>query len=413
MPKKAIYITLVLAILIRLFLMFFCYHPDLAGQSLSSYFWGTENVTNVYDHLLQLPPSHPLVRNFGVNDIFIYPPLTYFALGTFQKIFAFTDLSHFLQTLMSGSNVLKITGLNFYLFILKLPYLFVDLAVAWLLYRYFSTPRAKQIALLLWLFNPVTLYATFAMGVFDIIPVFFTVLALSFYKNQKVSLSLLSLGLGSAFKMFPIFLVPFVVLSSTQKFTQRIKYLLISLVPLLITNLPYITSSAYRYMVFSPKSQKMLYMEWMLTGAEGIFPFLLVLVFLYLMSQRIKLKPQLFSTYFFVFFLLLFSVTHYHPQWFLWLTPFLIIELINYNFKETYLYLGLLSIYIFIVFTFENSLSVGLFAPLYPALAQFTGTSIILSHLTNIDMLKSEMRSVFAGISLYFAVTHLSKHAQT
>ncbi|MCX6727060.1 MAG: hypothetical protein NTY75_04650 [Candidatus Shapirobacteria bacterium] len=410
MFKSKFLIPLIIGLAIRIFLMAFTYHPDLAGQSLSSYFLGTKNVTNVYEYLLSLPPSHPLVKNFGVSDIFIYPPLTYFTLGSFQKIFAFTGLSYFLETVMSGANIYLIPNLPWYLLIIKLPYLIFDFAVAFLLYKYFTNPRHRYLAFIIWIFNPVTLYATFCMGVFDIIPVFFTVLSAFLLKKNKLALSALAIGFGIAFKMYPIFLLPFIIFKS-DKWLSRIKIGIISLLPVILTNLPFITSSAYRYMVFSPKSQKMFYMEWMLSVAEGLFPFLLILTFLYLLSQNKFLRPKFYCSYFMVVFLLLFSVTHFHPQWFIWITPFLIIELLNYHFKEAWLYLGLVFIYIFIVFTFENSLSVGLFAPLNPSLASFVGTQSILTKAVDINQLKSYFRSVFAGISIYLAFTHLKKNA--
>jgi hypothetical protein len=409
MFKPKFLIPLIIGLAIRLFLMSFTYHPDLAGQSLSSYFWGTKNVFNVYEYLLSLPSSHPLVKNFGVSDIFIYPPLTYFTLGTFQKIFAFTGLSQFLETVMSGANIYKIPGLSWYLFILKFPYLIFDFAVAYILYKYFDKSHLKYFAFLFWIFNPITLYATFCMGVFDIIPVFFTVLSAYYLQKQKLSLSALSMGFGIAFKIYPIFLLPFIIFKS-DKWLLRIKTSIISLLPVIITNLPFVFSSAYRYMVFSPKSQKMFYMQWMLSGAEGLFPFLLILIILYLLSQNKSLRPKFYITYFLSVFLLLFSVTHFHPQWFIWITPFLIIELLNYHFKEAWLYLSLILIYIFIVFTFENSLSIGLFAPLNPSLASFVGTQSILTKATDINQLKSYFRSIFAGISFYLAFTHLKKN---
>lgn len=408
MFKSKLLIPLIIGIVIRVFLMAFTYHPDIAGQSLSSYFWGTQNITNVYEHLLSLPPSHPLVKNFGVSDIFIYPPLTYFTLGTFQKIFAFTGLSQFLETVMSGANIYQIQNLSLFLFVLKFPYLFFDIGVAILLYKYFQSQKNKNLAFLMWIFNPITLYATFCMGVFDIIPVFFTVLSAYYIKRQKISLAALSLGFGIAFKMYPIFLLPFVIFKANT-WPNRIKTLITSLLPVFLTNLPYIFSSAYRFMVFSPKSQKMLYMEWMLSGAEGIFPFLLIISFIYLLSQNKTLQPKYYISYFLSIFLLLFSVTHFHPQWFIWISPFIIIELLNYQFKEAWAYILLVLIYIFIIFTFENSLSIGLFAPLNISLANFIGTQSLISQLTDINQLKSYFRSIFAGISAYLVITHLKK----
>lgn len=408
MTKKKLIFIVLIAIAIRILLMFTTYHPDIAGQSLSAYFWGFKNIVNPYEHLLSLPATHPLVKNFGVLDIFIYPPLTYFTLGTFQKIFAFSGLQHFLETVMSGFNIYKISNLGYYLFLLKLPYLFVDLAVAYILFLYFKETKYKHLAPIIWLFNPVTLYTTFCMGVFDIIPVFFTVLALYYVKKNRLNASALAIGFGTAFKMYPIFLLPFIILKASQKFWPRVKILLIGLLPVIITNFPYLTSQAYRFMVFSPKSQKMLYMQWKLSGAEGLYPFLVFSILLFLQSQNLKIKTRFFNSYFFIFFLLLFSVTHYHPQWFVWITPFLIIEMINFKFKDLWLYTSLVLCYIFIVFTFENSLNVGLFAPINPILAQFTGTANFIASKTDINNLKSMVRSIFAGISIYFALTHIN-----
>ncbi|MFA6518427.1 MAG: glycosyltransferase 87 family protein [Candidatus Shapirobacteria bacterium] len=407
MSKPWLIFLITIALFLRFFLMAFCYHPDLAGQSLSTYFWGFKNVTNVYDHLLSLPPTHPLVKNFGISDIFIYPPLTYFTLGTFEKVFGFTGLGQFLETLMSGANVYQISNLNLYLFLLKLPYLFFDLAVVYLLYRYFDQPQNKRLSALLWLFNPVTLYATFAMGVFDIIPVFFTVLSLYLLKNKHLLWASLSIGFGIAFKMYPIFLLPFLI-APAKNLSTKIKIIVVGFLPLILTNLPYIFSSAYRYMVFSPKSQKMLFMQWPLSGSEGIFPFIFILTFLYLLASSLKsFRP--IKAYYLAFFLILFSVTHYHPQWFIWGAPFLIIEFISHRLRHPWLYLGLFLIYVFIVFTFENSLSIGLFAPLNPSLAQFVGTANLLSQKINLDQTKSLFRSVFAGISLYLTYVNLKK----
>jgi len=409
--KNIFFIPIIIGLAVRFLLMAFTYHPDIAGQSLSSYFWGFQNIPNVYEYLLSLPSNHPLVQNFGVNDIFIYPPLTYFTLGTFQKFFAFTGLQQFLETVMSGVNIYKIQNLSLYLFILKFPYIFFDFGIAFILYHYFKQPRTKYQALMLWLFNPISLYATYCMGVFDIIPVFFTVLSAFYLKKNKLLISALYMGVGIAFKMYPVFLLPFIILK-TGNWLSKAKIGLVSMLPVILTNLPFIFSSAYRYMVFSPKSQKMFYMQWMLSGAEGIFPFLLFLCLLYLFAQNKLFRPRYYITYFMATFLLLFSVTHYHPQWFIWIAPFLIIELLNYRFREAWIYVGLLTIYIFIVFTFENSLSIGLFAPLNNSLASFVGTQTIIAQITDINLLKSYVRSIFAGISAYLIISHLKTSDQ-
>ena len=389
-------ILIVLALALRFALMPFTFHPDLAGQAMSVSFFAQKNIVNIYEHLLSLPPTHPLVRNFGVSDIFIYPPLTYFTLGFFQKIFLPFGIGQFVSELMSGLPIYKISNFSLYLLLLKLPYLFFDLGTAYLLYKI----SKSKTTIVLWLFNPITLYATYCMGVFDIIPVFFTVLSVYFLKQKKSLYAALALGFGVAYKTYPIFLLPFIIFSQ-KKLVDKIKVVFFGLIPFLATNLPYFFSSAYRYMVFSPKSQKMLYMQFPVSGAEGIYPFIFIFVLLVLICIQKNPKYHNLWKYYLSFFLLLFSVTHYHPQWMLWISPFILIHLITSKYKYFWHYLVLFGIYLFIVFTFENSLSIGLFAPLNPALANYPGIVKIISSKFDIFTIKSIVRSIFAGISTY------------
>jgi len=176
---KSLWVSLIIAIILRLVISGFTFHPDLSGQVLTSYFFGYKNVFNIYDHLVSLPDTHPLVQNFGIGDIFIYPPLTYFTLGGFLKFFSWIIPEKFFLDLMNGVSVYTLPNLSFNLILIKLPYLLIDIGMAFGLASLFDEEKQKRWAFLLWLFNPVTFYATFSMGVFDIIPALFTVLSLS------------------------------------------------------------------------------------------------------------------------------------------------------------------------------------------------------------------------------------------
>lgn len=405
--NKTSIIIILLAIVIRVLLMFSTYHPDLSSHALTTYFFSYKNITNPYDHLANLSPDHPLVKNWGVKDIFIYPPLAYFTLGTFQKILQpFLKESFFLQ-LMGGIPAYKIPGVNLQLFLIKLPFLFIDLSMAFFISKLFDDPKKKKWAASLWLFNPVTLYATFSMGTFDIIPATLTVLALLFTKRKKFLWAAVMIGLGTAFKSYPLFLLPFVVLAAGKGIFTKIKTALAGLIPYFLTILPFLSSVAFKYMVFGPKSQKMFYMEWMLTSAEGIYPFVLFYTFLVFHASRHKDLAGNLWKYFLAYFLIFLSVTHYHPQWFLWLSPFLIIELVTNDFKNLWFTLLLFSIYVFIIFTFDNSLSVGLFALVNPSLADFPGIINLIAGKFDINFVKSVARSVFAGTSLYLIADSL------
>jgi len=406
--SKKLILLLILAVAMRLFIAGSTFQADIVGQSLSSYFFGYQNVTNIYDHLANLPATHPLVQHFKVEDIFIYPPLTYFTLGTFLKGASLIIPETFFTDLMNGGSIFQ-PNLSLYLIVLKLPYLFIDIAMAFVLTSLFDKEKQKKWAFLLWLFNPVTFYATFSMGVFDIIPAIFTVLSLVFAKKNKLGWAAVMIGIGTAYKQYPIFLLPFVVLAA-KGFWNRAKVLILGLLPYIISIAPFITSPAFRHMVFSAQSQKMFYMQWMLSGGEGLYPYILGFVLLVFHALRNKNLIQKIWKYYLGYFLILFSVTHFHPQWFLWVSPFIIIELIANNWRNLWLDLILLGCYLIIILTFDNSLSVGLFAVLNQDLNNFPGIDKLIAAKTNIFFFKSAIRSLFAATSVYLIYDLLSSN---
>jgi len=409
---KGLFFLLVFAIILRLVLSGITFHPDLSGQILSSYFFGYKNIFNIYDYLVSLPKTHPLVQNFGVGDIFIYPPLTYFTLGGFLKIFSWAIPEKFFLDLMNGIAIYKLPSLTFNLILLKLPYLIVDIITAFTLTTLFDDIKKKKTVFLLWLFNPVTFYATFAMGVFDIIPVFFTILSLYYAKKKNLYLAAAMISIGAAYKQYPIFLLPFIIFCG-KDFWNKLKIALCGILPYLISIAPFLSSSAFKYMVFGAKSQKMFYMEWMVTGAEGIYPYLLAIVLVYLHAFRNQNTSAKLWRYYLSYFLILFSVTHYHPQWFIWAAPFLVIEPVANNWRNFWMVLTLFACYVFIVLTFENSLSVGLFAVINQNLNSFPGIDKLLASKTDVVFLKSSVRSLFAGVSIFLILDLFGRYKKS
>jgi len=290
------------------------------------------------------------------------------------------------------------------LLLLKFPYLFFDLGIAFLLMRFFKEKKQQKAVFLLWIFSPLALYTSFMVGQFDVLPVFFLVLALYFAFKGKNNFSLLSLGIGGALKLFPLLLLPFFVFLLSKKTSGRVKLALFGLLPYLITVLPFIGSSAFRQVVlFSNQSQKMLFMGLPVSGAEVIYFFVVILVFLWFRANTDDDKNNLWK-YCLVSLLLFFSVTHYHPQWFLWLTPFLILELVINNFTHKWFTILLFGCWFILLLFFESSLWAGLFRPVIFSSAVPMDLSKILPVGINPFEIKSLIRSIFAASSLFLAV---------
>ena len=408
--KKWWFKWLLVGVVIRLLLMPITLHPDLWGHSFTAYFFAYEGRINIYEHLLSLPDTHPLVQNFGVSDIFIYPPLTYFTLGLFRVLARPFSDANFIPWLMENlSQIHTYKGLLWHIFIFKLPYLFVDISLAFILASLFKEQRNKIIAFALWMFNPLTLYATFMIGQLDILPTFFTVLSIYFVIKKKARWAMVSLGVGGLYKIYPLLLVVPAALVLGKKLGDRIKYTFLGFLPYVLITLPFLGSVAFRQMVlFSPKSQKILFMNWPVSGAEGVFPFVIGLIIIYSYAYYSKKKAPL-QYYFLAVLLLIFSVTHYHPQWFLWVTPFLIWELVENRFKHALLITSLFASWFIITLFFEPSLSLGLFNPIWPQLRDLTGLSELMARYFDPFLFLSLVRSLFAGSSLFLTFTLLSR----
>lgn len=393
---------LVGGLILRLILMPITLHPDLWGHSFTAYFFAYEGRWNIYDFLAGLPQTHPLVRNFGVSDIFIYPPLAYFTLGLFRLLVKpFTDSTFILWLMDNLDKVHFYPRLYQHLFLFKLPYLFIDVALAFILAGLFKEKNKKRLAFCLWMFNPLALYATFMIGQLDILPTFFTVLAIYLAQKERKEWALISLGIGASYKMFPLLLIPPAAFILGKSFWQRVKLICLGVLPFLVSILPFLPSKAFRAMVlFAPKSQKMLFMGWPVSGAEVVYPFILFLAIIYLFAYYLKKKTPL-ATYFLTIFLLILSVTHYHPQWFLWVTPFLIWELIENKFKHKLLVFILFGCWLVITLLFEPSLSFGLFNPIWPELEKAQSLSVLLARYTDVFQLKSLVRSLFAAAAIF------------
>jgi len=378
-------------------------HPDLWGHSFTAYFFAYKGEINIYDFLLSLPKDYPLVANFGVSDIFIYPPLTYFTLGIFRFLIRPLADANFIPWLMVNvGHFYNYSNLGVQLFLFKLPYLFIDVASAFVLSKLFNDPKKKKTAFALWMFNPVTIYATFMIGQFDIIPVFFTLLSCYLAKNKKPGWGVFMLGIGGAYKMYPLLLIPAAAFLLGETFWKKVKLMGIGIFPYLLTIFPFLWSKGFRSMVlFGSKETKMLFMKFNMTGAEAIFPFILGLVIIYLISYYSKRKIHL-EYYFLSIIFLIFAVSSYHPQWFLWLTPFLIYALVKKSFKYVEIIVVLFVSWLLITLTFEASLSYGLFSPIWHTLTNAPSLGDILAKYVDVYQFKSIIRSIFAGTGLFY-----------
>lgn len=286
-----------------------------------------------------------------------------------------------------------------HLLIIKLPLILFDILLGALLIFVVSENHRKTI-FALWMFNPMTIWATSMIGQVDIMPTFFLVLSYFFLQRDKKNLSAIALGVGAALKSFPFLLAPFLILQG-KSLLEKMKLTVFVGLPWVLSVLLYIFSPGFKSQaLFAPQMDKILYAKIALSGGEGIYitvGILFVLYFIYTLKKRNAADFLHFSL---TSLLLILSFTHFHIQWFLWVTPFILIWLLdNWKNSTKIVFFGLLFGLILMLFLFESSLQIRLFAPLIPSLDKGLGWAEILSEEKK-TILKNIAATIFASSSI-------------
>jgi hypothetical protein len=417
--KKTIGLILSIGIVLRLLLSLTTYHSDVAPFDFAGKVISQGNIVNYYDYLWNLPESHPYLKIYPRN-LFNYPPLVYFSLGGVSRLTTWmVDPVVHQNFILDFSSTLGNIQLNLLLLLLKLPYLPFDIAIAYLLMSFVKDVKKKILIFGLWIFNPVNLYATYMLGQFDVIPTFLSVMAIFLvFKNKdkiyfrNLAPSAILLGVGGAFKIFPLlFIVPLALL--TNNWRGRLKVIGAGVTTYFILAFPFIFSKGFRATaMLAGQTTKSLYAQIPISGGESIVLFLAMVVFLYLIFISKKSSVDDLWKRFFLMMLTFFVFTHYHPQWFLWITPFLIIDLVYSDFKNwVALTISLVSFFALLTF-FDPGLTVWLFAPLFPKLWGLPGFWQIFGLTPDINVFRSIFQTLFVGAALYYYYIHFPKEGE-
>lgn len=368
---KNLWIIITVGLIARFALVVTTYHSDMQVFEFAGKLVASGNIFNLYDFS-------------SSNAVLNYPPAIYLYHGLFRFIFGL-------------SNPL----------LLKLPYLIFDLLIGFIFLKLFTVSKDKLLAFTLWMFNPVSLYATYMMGQFDIIPTFFIVLSIYFVVKNKLKWSALTLGFGIAFKIFPIFLViPLVILG--KNYLDKLKLFFLATLPYLLSIAPYIFSHSFRATaLFANQSSKSLYASIAVSGGESIILFPAFLLFFYFFILGSKIKLDIWKLYL-IPFLLFFIFTHYHPQWLIWVTPLLILELVASGFKNLIPILIILISWVASLFFFDPSLTVGMFAPIAPILQNTPSIWTLLHIDADYNLYRSLLQTIFTSASLFLIYQNLS-----
>lgn len=386
------------AILLRILIMPFYFHPDIKTYNFQASFL-RQGVFNIYSYLEEHKQELPL------KEEFVYFPLTYFFLGGYQFMttpFLGEGFNTWIRN--GGSSALEQPETFRYLFILKFPYLVLDIIVAFLLMSLFKEDRDKKRAFLLWLFNPFSITLIYIFSNVDIIAVTLTVLSMVLAQRKRMILAALCLGIGAGFKAYPLIFLP-ILLLYTQSTKQKVLVTFTALGSLMLVLAPFISSAAFRQTtLLSGLTTRILIPVISLGFEETIFVALipLSLLFFYIWLKENKELGDIVN-YYFVVLVLLYSFIHYHIQWLLWIIPFAVILIVKEErLKWILVFMGILSFSIPLLYN-DKSMSVALLRPLSIWYDLAPTPFTIISRIYSPIILQSMIHSLLAGASLAIA----------
>jgi hypothetical protein len=105
-----------------------------------------------------------------------------------------------------------------------------------------------------------------------------------------------------------------------------------------------------------------------------------------------------------IIMMVFFMFTHFHPQWFLWTVPFLILNIVNTNFKSLLGQVVVYTAWFAGLWFFDSGMTIGLFAPILPNL--YNGQSIweLVGYQVDVNFARSLIASVFFGGGLFLII---------
>lgn len=239
----------------------------------------------------------------------------------------------------------------------KIPLLIADISILMILLK--LIPNSEDKVLFYYFLNPVVIYATYIHSQLDIIPTSLLFGCVYFLTIQKFRISSIFFGLAIATKIHVLIALPLIAYYLLKKFSMAItiRFFFISILIVLIFDLPFIFSDGFFYMVLANSKQNLLFDTYYTIGTLKLFiPILLIMVvFLHLYNQS-KLNHDLMFFYFGILFTSLVFFIYPAPAWYMWMIPFVSFFFIkNHNQYKTKILYILFSLNYCVFFVFFHS----------------------------------------------------------
>jgi uridine kinase len=239
-------------------------------------------------------------------------------------------------------------------FIFKIPLLIADLVIFYVLLKLFVYKEQK--VCIYYFANPIIIYAIYIHSQLDIIPTALLFVAIYLLIVQKIKLSAFFLGLALATKIHVIIALPLILFYLYKMYNVKkvFEYLVISVIILIVFDLPYIFSDGFIQMVILNPKQSLLFSTYFNIGSIKILlPVAAIFMVYFHFFNQNKVNNDLLYFYFGLLFTVVIFFIYPGPAWYVWMIPFVSIYFIqNMNQNKTVILYGSFSLAYLIFFIF-------------------------------------------------------------
>lgn len=286
--------------------------------------------------------------------------------------------------------------------ILKVPYLFVDLYILYILLK--LTPRnLHQKIMVFWWLNPVVIFSTYMLGQLDILLSLSVVLSVYLASKSKIA-STVSIGAGVAIKTMSLPLILPTVLTIEKNFKSRIMLLLIGalaafvpgLLLFLITKIDITNAYFPKGIIFYPKISTTPDSIWEYTSLIiGVLGFVFIQIKLFTKNYSSKyLQNTLYASLAFV----LVALPIYSLHRYVIITPLLVLVAVK---NKKIITLSIILVMLVLGYVYQWRLQWGLIVHIFPIVKDYPAIREFLNPYLKYENLAFAFR-VIVDISLMY-----------
>ncbi|MHA2428513.1 MAG: glycosyltransferase 87 family protein [Candidatus Hermodarchaeia archaeon] len=401
----------IIGLFLRLIIMPFMVHGDLLTLHFTAHQlvrYGDLIPETIYKSQISYPT--PIYLLLAAVQFMFKPLMPYYqSIGsvlTGEALFGWFDTEHKFR----------------YLFLLKIHLLPFDFILAYLLSK-FSTHKENALWLYqTWMISPIVLYGAFAWGQVDLIPAAFLVGALLAAKNDKPLLTCFLTGIGGAFKIYPLLILPFVFLLWKPGKLDFLKGVILSISPYLLAILPYLIEGMHlnqqflegHALIISGENRRLF--DAVIGIGHGlklqiyVIWYGMLLGIAYFKSNHQHWLKDLWR-YALGAIIFIYPLTLFHPSWFIWVWPVLTLAILEWSRDKwsIWVFVTLLALS-FSVLDWGKPFTTDLLVPAFPEILYWPDIRNLIDNIIPVQILADAFRSIlFAFASLVVWQTLLRK----